>query len=464
MIKNTDILIVGGGSAGFGAAYRAISNGNYHVTLIDKNPGLGGTSTYGGVNNWEPGYGGSGVHNILAERLLSDGTGLVAQNIEEVTDDTPWGLSVRSADPYSETLERSFRSRMQQRRFHFEPQAMADAMLDSLRTADRSNNLEILFNTTVVSVEVCDRSIASVVAETPEGPCKIIPKIVLDCSGDIVIARAAGCAYAIGEDSQAMYDEPNAPEEAHRIVNGITLAFRVTPCDSEYIDTVPDRYSNVDLTDWLSNVEKNNRPLSCFNYYADGDININMLPTLPGETLLDLPEDEVRHIAEARVYAYWNWVQTKKNFRGYRIKEIFPMLGIRETYRLIGQYVLKEQDLRNGFSSELGPHHSIAFADHPADIHGKSNKKGGMTMFAPYGIPFECLLPNEIDNMLVACRGSSFSHIALSSARLCRTMMALGEAAGEAAVLAMRDQVMPSQIDLQELRCRLDIRSGGASI
>ena len=458
MTKTTDILIIGGGSAGFGAAYRALSHGCYHVTLVDKNSGLGGTSTFGGVNNWEPGYGGAGVHRQLAERLLSEGTGLVAQNIEEVTEETPWGLSVCSEDPYEETLERSFRERMQQRRFHFEPQAMADAMLDMLRSADQGGKLDLMLNTTAIETEISGHNITAVTVDTPDGICKIIPRIVLDCSGDIVIARAAGCTYSVGEDAQNTYQEPNAPIASQRIVNGITLVFRVTPCDPDHIDTLPDKYADVDLTEWLDTVKKTNRPLSCFNYYADGDININMLPTLPGESLLDLPEEEVRHIAEARVYAYWNWVQTKKNFRGYRIKEIFPMLGIRETYRLIGRYVLKEQDLRNGFSFELGPEHSIAFADHPADIHGKSNKKGGMTMFAPYGIPYECLLPNEISNLLVACRGASFSHIALSSVRLCRTMMAVGEAAGCAAVLALNDRTTPDQINLQTLRQQLGIR------
>ena len=127
MIKMTDILIIGGGSAGFGAAYRAIRNGKFTVTLVEQNPGLGGTSTYGGVNCWEPGYGGNGVHHILAERLQNTGSGFVGKTIGSVTDETPWGISVCCEDPYCETLERSFRDGQQQRRFHFEPQAMAEA-------------------------------------------------------------------------------------------------------------------------------------------------------------------------------------------------------------------------------------------------------------------------------------------------------------------------------------------------
>ena len=254
-----------------------------------------------------------------------------------------------------------------------------------------------------------------------------------------------------------MYDEPNAPDDSQPIINGLTQVFRVTPCDQEFVDEVPETYSDVDLTQWLSVLNETNRPVSCFNYYPNGDININMLPTLPGEIWLDLPEQAVKHIAEARVYTYWNWVQTKKQFRGYRIKEIFPMLGIRESYRLVGRYVLKEQDLRNGCSCELGPTHTIAYSDHPADIHGRTNKTGGATMFAPYGIPYECMLPVEIDNLLVACRGASFSHIASSSVRLSRTMIALGEAAGEAAAQCVQKNLTPAQVDIADLRNKLGI-------
>lgn len=457
MIQETDILIIGGGSAGFGAAYRAVKSGECTVTVVEQNPGFGGTSTYGGVNCWEPGYGGKGVHHILAERLQSTGVASVAKTTAFVTEQTPWGVSKCCDEPYYETLERSFRDGLQQRRFQFEPQNMAEEMLHLIQENDTDHRVNILFSSVATDVELEDRKITAITVRTPQGDVRILPKIVLDCSGDIVIARKAGCAVSIGEDSQLMYREPNAPDNPQQLINGLTQVFRVTPCDPEYVDEIPSEYADVDLTQWKNDLYATNRPVSCFNYYPNGDININMLPTLPGETWLEWSPQEVAHVAQARVYAYWNWVQTKKQFRGYRIKKIFPMLGIRESYRLIGRYVLKEQDLRNGYSCELGASHTIAYADHPADIHGRTNKSGGATMFAPYGIPYECMLPKEIDNMLVACRGASFSHIASSSARLSRTMMALGEAAGEAAVQCIRTNRMPDQVDIADLRDKLDI-------
>lgn len=457
MKKDTDILIVGGGSAGFGAAWRALHSGRYRVAVIEPNPGLGGTSTYGGVNCWEPGCGGAGVHRRLAERLMAEGNGFVGKTYGYPVPEAPWGRSGRCEDPYEETLIRSLRTGPEQRRFHFEPEAMSAAMMDLLREADRNERAEFLLGSRAVSVRTEGRMIHEVTAETPEGRQIIRPRLVLDCTGDIVIARAAGCACMAGEDSCRAFSEPDAPQEAQRSVNGLSLIFRVTPCPGDEPEEIPAEYADVDLTDWLRALDETNCPASCFNEYPNGDININMLPTLPGEYWLDHSFEEVMHICRARVYAYWNWVQTKKRFTGYRIREIFPMIGVRESWRLKGRYVLKEQDLRNGYSEELGAGHTIAFSDHPIDIHGKPGAFG-MTMFPPYGIPYECMLPNEIDNLLVACRGASFSHIAASSARLSRTMIALGEAAGEAAVQCLDGGCLPAEADIEKLREALGIR------
>ena len=173
MVKQTDILIIGGGSAGFGAAYRAVSSGNCTVTLVEKNPGLGGTSTYGGVNCWEPGYGGSGVHHLLAQQLQSKGAASVAKTTDTVTDETPWGVSECCTEPYDETLERSFRNWQQQRRFQFEPQAMVEEMLHLLREQDHLCNIEILFSSVATKVEKKGRAISSVTVSTPEGDIQI---------------------------------------------------------------------------------------------------------------------------------------------------------------------------------------------------------------------------------------------------------------------------------------------------
>ncbi len=136
---------------------------------------------------------------------------------------------------------------------------------------------------------------------------------------------------------------------------------------------------------------------------------------------------------------------------------MFPLVGIRESHRLVGRYVLREQDVRAGLLRQPRQEEIIALADHPLDTHGERNVRGSnlKELEQPYGIPYACLLPNEYDNLMAASRGASFTHIAASSCRLSRTMMALREAAGVASALALRDGAAYADVDVDDIREQL---------
>ncbi len=474
---NTDIIIVGIGSAGFGALYNALKHGEgkYKVVAIDKNPGMGGTSTFGGVNNWEPGVGGPGIHTQLAETLIMKKTACVGKSNNSLTERIRWGSSVPCDDPYEMTLSRTNAlsgtvgsdgvRRGMVRRLHFEPEAM-DMLMQKL--VEQFKNFEIYYNTEFVSSKCSNGKIKSVTLKnnTNGEVFEIFPKLVMDCSADIVVARSSGCKTAIGEENHYVYNEPSAPGIGSDTVNAITQMFFVSPCDEDYLQEIPDAYSDVDVSEWLEIVRKTNSPVSCFYYYDNGDISVNMLPTMEGKEYLSLGEEKAKKICMARAYHYWRWIQEEKGFKGYKIKSFSPMMGVRETYRLVGSYVLKEQDVRAGLLQQPHKDELIAFCDHALDTHSKTTVKGKRCaeLDKPYGIPYSCLLTNEISNMLVACRGASFSHIAASSARLTRSMLAMGEAAGAAAVMCLQTGNEPSGIDVQELRERLKIPEFEAQI
>ena len=86
-------------------------------------------------------------------------------------------------------------------------------------------------------------------------------------------------------------------------------------------------------------------------------------------------------------------------------------------------------------------------------MHGQG--RGASELPAPYGIPFRCLLPRGWKNLLVACRAAGFSHIGASSARLSRTMIQLGQAAGTAAALSAEANVDVADTHPRALRERL---------
>lgn len=138
-----DVVIIGGGSAGVGAAYRLQKAGNIKV-LIEHNTGLGGVSVFGGVNCWEPGIGDPGIHSALAQRLLSQpGVACVGKSTDFPNSKIRWGLSRSCESPYETTCLRAGVSKAQWRRFHFEPDAMCQAM----RSLFHQDSIQFLFGT-----------------------------------------------------------------------------------------------------------------------------------------------------------------------------------------------------------------------------------------------------------------------------------------------------------------------------
>ena len=299
----TDILIIGVGSGGFGALYNALTFGDkkIKITAIDKNPDMGGTSTYAGVCVWEPGIGGPGVHYKLADLLLVDRqNGFVSKGMNTVTEQVRWGSSGPCDDEYESTLNRSLGKLLGRvRRFSFKPDAMVEAMHKLVNGFD---NFKFLPNVEYISSVQKSGRITAVLAEnimTGE-EYEIVPKLVVDASADIVAARSSGCSYAFGEDSMEIHNEPNAPTNESQTINGVTQMFTVVPCDEGYIQEIPEDLKDVDVTAWLENVRKTNLPLSCFYYYMDNTISVNMLPTIEGIDLISLGNDNAQKVCKDR--------------------------------------------------------------------------------------------------------------------------------------------------------------------
>lgn len=446
-ILYTDILVLGLGSAGSAAAYRALQGGA-SVIGVEQMPGPGGTAAFGGVNNWEPGVSFDGIHQEIARRLLERGDAFVGKTVEYVSVSNRFATSDRSGDPYETTLKRFGVHPNDMRRLHYEPDAMAEVLQELMTEADPGGKLTLFYNSRFVSLDTHNRRIRTCVLDTSDGLVTVCPKQVIDCTADILPARMAGCSWALGEDARETYGEEAAPEEASRFLNGLTQCFRITQTGNE-MPGVPAEYADVDLAGWVEHMNRTMGPVSCFNVYPRGGIYVNMLPTGEGDLYLEYDMPALKHICEARAYRYIQWLAENGYLKGWEITHMFPLLGLRETYRLTGRYVLTIEDVYNGYAPSLGKDHTIALADHPADTHGRGSHC--KDTYPGYGIPYECLLPKEIDNLLVACRGSSFTHLAASSTRLTRTMLQLGEAAGTAAAMCIRDGCDPADVDVISL-------------
>lgn len=453
-ILEADVLIVGGGSGGFGAAIRAARNlPDAHIVLIEGMAQLGGTSTVGGVNNWEPGIGGPGIHYELYARLPVNAIG-VGKTVHFYSSEEPYGLSKIDPDSaYESSLRRSGLSRADVRRVHFEPDVMAQAM----HTMLTESGVDVRTRTRFIGVNVADRRLLSVTVQPLDGgaPYAIRSKLFVDCSGGCHLAQAVECQMAFGEESYDLYEEPSAPEIASPIVNGISQIFRVTPVDTPGTDDLPAEAQTPEIQAWLAT----RVPATAITEYPNGDLCMNVLPSMEGAEFHSMPYAQAQAIGQARMHAHWRRMQTDYGFDRYRFKSMFPLVGIRESHRLVGRYVLREQDVRSGLLHQPYRDEIIAVADHPLDTHGERKVKGPNLheVAQPYGVPYACLLPKEYDNLITASRGSSLSHIAASSCRLSRTMMSLGEAAGIASALALCADLDYGNVSASEVRQRLGI-------
>jgi hypothetical protein len=136
------------------------------------------------------------------------------------------------------------------------------------------------------------------------------------------------------------------------------------------------------------------------------------------------------------------------------IVEIAPQIGIRETRRIVGDYVLTEADILGCADFD----DSIGVQGWPVEAHIKGDVRFVFTQPGSRGfnqIPYRILLPQQIDNLLVAGRCASMSHDGQSSARVTGPCFIMGQAAGTAADLALKDRVAPRQVNVRALQERL---------
>jgi hypothetical protein len=454
-----ELAVIGGGSAGFSAALAAARMG-VDVVLVEKADCLGGNSVRGGVNIWEPGVGGTGIPSELYQRLrnITNAIGIYSfgrhMQWRDPTRETfryPGGETVVDTKRrYLDTLQRHIPPDAQRTEAYcrehwhgvvFEPEAMAKTMLTLL---EETGHCRILLGTTFVNAKMETGRVRS---------CRLSNGIILmadyfiDATGDANLCTAIGCETMIGQEAQERFGEPSAPLKTTQRINGVSLLYRVALKERPAIEPLPGGLSS---NCWWSATF----PVAQVNHYPNGDLNVNMLPTMEGAEFHRLGYQDALAECQRRIRAHWySWQTRYSEFQRYRMIWVAPALGIRESQRVVGEYVLTEQDVRGGLSAQNHPD-IICLADHPPDTHGKH--AGGIgDLRQPYGVPYRCLIPKGQRNLLIACRAASFSSIAASSCRLSRTMMQLGQAAGTAAALARELKVDLPDVPPEHLRSAL---------
>jgi hypothetical protein len=460
--KRYDLVIIGGGSGGVGAGIAAARRG-VKTLIVDKQKMLGGTSVSGGVNIWEMGVGGTGIpfEIYLRMKKIKNGVGIYTPGRHFCYQDKfywphemdkvnfPGGENV--IDPtrrYIDTLRRHPDSSSPgmpdrawaQEHWHgvpFEPATYHQVVTEMLA---ETQNCDVILECGLESVETDSNRVLSA---TLENQTTVTADTWIDGTGSGILCRQAGCQQFKGIDPKNRFNEPSASEAPTEKVNATTLIFRVSPTNTPAVEPLN---SDIPAKLWWSKEPT----ASCVNHYPNGDRNINMLPTMQGAETMQLGYEKAYAECQRRIRCHWHFMQTTfPEFQNYQITWVAPFLGIRETYRTLCEYMLTENDILQGLKRQKDTD-IITIADHALDRHGE---EGGCPDVAePYGIPFRCLIPKGFENLLIACRGAGFSSIAASSARLSRTMMQLGQAAGTAVALAKEEKTNLPSVDSTRLR------------
>lgn len=406
-----DVIVVGGGPAGVSAALSSARHGK-RVLLIESYGFLGGMWTMGMVNPFFDHENKGGICKEIVEQIERRGMGV---------QDGPdmWVFDI-------ETMKN-----------------ILDEML-------LNAGIHILFHTLFVDVMADHKKVNGVIVENKGGRSAYRAKVIIDCTGDGDVAQRAGAPFEIGNQQ----GEPQP----------MTMMFRMS-----HLDYIQDYYQyphNVDneLIHMIDrSLERKGIENYPFNYRRPCVLRMPGIHTATCQAVHIRnkssvnPEELTQAEMEGRreVQRFLKLLRDNlPQFQHVQLDTTGPHIGIRESRRIMGEYRLTEADVKNGSRFEDG----ICVATFWIDVHQNDGVdqeiQTGKALKPSYQIPYRCLVPLEIDGLLVAGRCISGSHLAHASYRVTGNCVATGQAAGIAAALCVDKNKEPRNIDGKEVvRC-----------
>lgn len=455
---NFQVCIIGAGTAGMAAAY-ALKDTGYKVLLVERQPMPGGTAVNAWVETWIAGLTPPYLKEILRKDFHID-----EERISKTS--LPASFSRICKDGESSSL-------------YLPRQKMCEIYL---RDMNSSSNIQLMCNYQFVDACIQDRRIKSIRIQNignSHDIREIVADFFIDASGNGDLAAYKGCLdtdYYVGEDPYERFKEslasqiPLKQEERVICLNEPSLFFRVAESDNnDMMETlssgVPSKYRISHTSDFLYDGYNN-------GYWVNPMTGMN----LSGWTVINAGEEQAYEMTRKQIKSYWGFIQkevakrieekkelygySKKVLSQYPTRDCAPMLGIRESRRIVCQYMLKQEDLSILASAKsLGQ--NIALGSHEIDLHVYGHlsvqdvKNFNKEELRPSGIPYACMIPKRFDNVLVACRAYGASHIALSARRVNKDMAQLGWAAGKALVWCLDQKNLiddVNKVDVFELQ------------
>ena len=350
------------------------------------------------------------------------------------------------------------------------------------QTVYRQKNLTLFLNTDMEDVELEDDRITRILCyqSTTETHLRVSGQVFIDCTGNGTLGYFAGADYRVGSEGRDEFQEPDAPDQPNNDRMGNTLLFKAVNRGKPTAFRTPDwarHFTEDDLklrghgnhkplllcpTDIsYTNQSKPEREKKAFDVYGL-DYGYWWIE-LPGKGPDIIDEYEtIRDELVRCVYGVWDHLKNSGDHgaEDYDLEWVGMLPGIRESRRLMGDYILTENDV---LSNRIFPD-AVAYGGWPIDNHtpGGLDDKDVMPSTVRhfpglYTIPDRCYCSSKVSNLMQAGRILSASKLAMASSRVMGTCSVGGQAAGTAAAMCAQYGCRPREIGerMEELQQRL---------
>lgn len=412
-----DLVVVGGGLAGMCAAVSAARLG-CRVALLNDRPVLGGNNS-------------SEVRVLLGGRIGIGPYPELGNMVKEFA--SPKGMNAGTPDYYQDERKMDF--------------------------VKNEPNVTLFLGYRANEVSMEGRRITGIVAQQVESGERVAFRapVYADCTGDGAVGYLAGADYLMGRESRAQFGELEAPEVQDSMTMGASVQ-------------------------WCSVEDSGAAKFPRFEYglkFSDGSCERVIRGQWTWETGMFRNQvddfERIRDYGLLAVYSNWSYLKNdlKENgeFRDRRLEWVAYVAGKRESRRLIGDYVLKEDDIRRYVFHEDGTAATSWSIDlhYPDSVNGHYFPGGEFKAISvqipihPYPIPYRCFYSRNVDNLFMAGRNISVTHVALGTVRVMRTTGMMGEVVGMAASLCREHGVLPRDIyryHLDELKALMTEGAG----
>ena len=396
-----DVAVIGGGIAGVSAACAAARSGA-KVLLVERFGVTGGNMTMGGVANFCGETAGQGE---VFDEIVRD-----LEAFRAIAPYEPFGPGEsQSRDVDHEILAIVFQEILLRR------------------------GVKLLLHTRFIDVRESGGRLTECIVAGPSGPEAVRARQFIDCTGDGLVAQRAGFATMKGREE----DQLQLP---------MSMMYFVREMDEPVEPQLP--------PDWFNPVtRKEDLPMTSPNW-PNGPggraikIKIPMFDSTDTERMTEAEIAARRRMLE--VLYYFQEVEKKP----WRLDHSSPMIGIREGYRIVGDYILKTSDLQAGREFDDAIARGVFYLDgHKPDDEKRTYILPKEELYVPpYQIPFRTLIARDGTNLLMAGRCASSEQLALSSARVTTTCSMMGQAVGIAAGLAVEHNCDVREIDPLDIR------------